>query len=254
MEEFNHNNRRRKATGKVFTEAYNPQRIERLKSIIKDFHHQGKQKRYCVLVDGEMVVSINTDYRNFDNYKRYMLGHTQNIEVRMFFGESPNCNRHIFHTNAQGLNGAPQKDVQEQIKEALEKQRMETEISTLQKELRRKNKKLKQFKTLQAELDEKKIDIKELITKGLELYGQFNASKGGAFPSGTVQGTPQAEVEIEAEPETKADRHYADMKQQYSEKELEKALKTWEIFTAYPSLRKEFTELVNQKINNHGEA
>lgn len=252
MEEFN--NRRRKPTGKVFTEGYNPQRIERLKSIIRDFHHQGKKKRYCVLVDGEMVVSVNSDYRNFDNYKRYMMGHTQSIEVRMFFGESPNCNRHIFHTNPHGLNGAPQKDVEDRIKEALEKQRMENEITFLQSELKRKNKKLKQFKALQVELDEKKIDIKELITKGMELYGQFNASKNGSLRSGTVQGTPQAEVEIEAEPETKSDRHYAEMKQQYSEKELEKALKTWEIFTAYPQLRGEFTELVNQKINNHGEA
>lgn len=244
----------RNRTRRVFTEVYTPERIERLKSIIRDFQQQGNGRRYCILVDGEMVVPVNTDENNFDNYQRYINAHTETVEVRMFFGKSPNCNRHVFHTKPTSLNGTPEKDIEQRIKEALQKQKMETQMSLLKRELKRKNKKLRQYKVLQAELDEKKIDIKELISKGIELYGQFNANQKGVVAPGAVEGTPPAEVEVHIEPESKADKHYQQMKGQYSEKELEKALKTWEIFAAYPQLREEFNRVITQKINDNGEA
>lgn len=246
-------NKNPKKTGKVFNEPYNIQRINRLKGIIKGIHEQGGCKFYSIFVDGEMVVAKNDNIELFDNYHQYMEPNTQQVEIRLHFGRSPNCNRHIFHTNQTALSGVPAKDVEQRIKEALEKQKMETEIDLLKKELKRKSKKLKQFKTLQEELDDKQIDIKDLIKQGMEIYGQFNANKAGAI-NPTVHGAPEVEVEVESEPETKADKHYQKMKNEYSEKELEKALKTWEIFTAYPELRKEFTELVNHKIKQNGEA
>lgn len=262
--ENRNNNKKRRTTGKVFTESYNPNRIERLKSIIRDFHNQGKKKRYSILVDGEMIVSMNSDSRNFDNYKRYLEGHTQSIEVRMYFGESHNCNRHIFQTSQASLAGVNQQDVQEQIKEALEKQRIETELTTLRKDLERKNKKIEEYEEiieeLEAENDEKKINIQELLEKGFAMYSQYNANKNGgavgAVGATPVQGVPEAEVNVEVEPEsqTKCDKHYSQMKEHYSEKELEKGLKVWRIFTKHPELQNEFTQLINHKNQKDGEA
>ena len=251
MEEYN-NRYVKKGRRSILNEPYDLGRIERLKSIITDFNDQGNRKFYAIHIDGEMVVSRNADAQQFDNYKRHMTPTTKRIEIRMFFGDSPNCNAHIFHTNAQELNGAPQKDVEQRISEALEKQRMETLITSLKTEVKRKTKKLKQYKAIQAELDEKQIDLKGLISKGMELYGQYSANKGGASSPTPVQGTPETEVEIEVQEESKADRQYARMKKELSEKELIKALRTWEVFTAYPDLQSQFTELIKQKIGNHG--
>ncbi|MBL4862833.1 MAG: hypothetical protein JKY09_07450 [Crocinitomicaceae bacterium] len=251
--ENSNNIKKRGGTGKVFTESYNPGRIDRLKSIIRDFRNQGKPKRYCILIDGEMVVSVNKDARNFDNYKKYLEGDTQNIEVRMFFGDSPNCNRHIFQTSQNSLSGVNQKDVEQQIKEALEKQRIQTELEMLRDKLKRRDQKIKEYEEILAEMDDKQIDIKQLLKDGMEFYGKYNSNKKAATP---IQGIPQpqVEVEVESEPETKSEKFYKKLKNQYSEKELQKSLKTWGIFTAYPGLREEFTKIINLKIKKDGEA
>ena len=250
------NNETAGGRGRVFTEKYMPSRIERLKNIVRDFEAQGKRKYYSIIVDGETVVAVNSDYRNFDQYKRYTSSQTQSIEVRMMHGNSPNCNRHVFYTSASGLGGVGQIDHQTLVSEALEKQRMEYRIEELQKQLKRKTKKLREYKTLQEELDKGQIDIKDLLAKGIELYGQFTASRagagGGAAP--TVQGAPvQSEVEITAE-ETKSDRMYGELKAQYSEKQLEKAVRTWKLFAQHPELREEFMAIINQKNSEDGKA
>ena len=115
--------RKKKSSGKVYREVYHPERIERLKSIISDFERQGSKKYYSILVDGETVVAKSFNANNFDNYKKYLLSNTQNIEVRMYFGTSPSSNRHIFQTAQTPLGGLNQEDVDEQIQKALAKQR-----------------------------------------------------------------------------------------------------------------------------------
>lgn len=242
---------KRRATGSTYTEGFDPVRIERLKTIIQDFEDQGKQKRYSIIVDGEMVVPVNSEANNFDKYKRYIIGNSNTVEVRMYFGKSPNFNKHVFKTNYSALSGTPSKDVDQIVKEALENERKNNKILMLQQELKRKNKKLKQFKALQAELDDKKLDIKDLLKDGIQLMGQFQAMKNGGAP---VQGIEEAEVEVHAEPETPAELHFKKLKQDYDGEELEKAVKIWEIFTAYPGLQKEFMSIINQKIKKNGKA
>ncbi|MBL4625900.1 MAG: hypothetical protein JKY42_12290 [Flavobacteriales bacterium] len=251
-------NRKGGGTGKVFTETYNPQRIGRLKNIITDFRQQGKPKRYCILVDGEMIVSINKDPSNFDNYKRYLETHTQTIEVRMFFGDSPNCNKHLFHTSQASLSGT-QKGVQEQIEEALEKQRIKAEIETLRSKLKRKNKIIEEYEETideyEKELDKKKLDVKGMFKDGMELLGQWNTKNNGAKP---VQGIPDTTVEVKAEtetkPEAKSDKFYQKMKNKYSQESLDGSLKIWSVWLKHPELKDEFMKIVKQKIKEDGEA
>jgi hypothetical protein len=252
MEEIIDSNKRGSG-GKVYTESFDQQRIDRLKNIVLDFYTQGEQKRYGILVDGEMVVPINTDSRKFDRYKKYIEGHTKSIEVRMYFGESPTCNRYIFHTNETAINGVSTQGVEERIKEALEKQQTEIELQRLQEELKRKNKKLKAYKELEAELKEKKIDIKELLKEGIQLFGEFKKIKE---PSGTpLQGVKQSEVEVEIQTEkTKTDKHYTGMKEKYGEENMLRALGTWEVFIKNPQLKEEFKQIINQKTKKNGKA
>jgi hypothetical protein len=244
----------RKNGGKVFTERYNPQRIERLKSIVKDFYQQGQKKRYCILVDGEMVVSINADARNFDGYKRYLEGHTESIEVRMFFGDSPNCNRHIFQTNQGPLAGVPDQTVEQKISEALEKQRILNELDSLKKELKRKDEIIEEYQEMEEEMGKKQLNINELLDKGFQLYTKFNANKNGSPAPTQVQGLPQSEVEVHSEPETESERQFQKMQEKHSEEELLKGLKAWRLFAKHPELKKEFTDLLNSKTKKDGEA
>jgi hypothetical protein len=81
--------------------------------------------------------------------------------------------------------------------------------------------------------------------------GQFQAMKNGSTP---IQGIPDAEVEVkvESESESPIDLHFNQLKKDYEGEELEKAIKIWEIFTAYPQLQKEFMSIINQKIKKNG--
>lgn len=249
--EQEHQEIERRTNGSNFTEGFDPLRIERLRTIIQDYEDQGKAKRYCIIVDGEMVVPVNSEASNFDNYKRYIIGNSNTVEIRMYFGKSPNFNRHVFKTNYSALAGTPSKDVDQIVKDALEKERKDNKILMLEQELKRKNKKLKQYKALQATLDEKKLDLKDLVKDGIQLMGQFQAMKNGATP---VQGIQEAEVEVKVESESPIDLHFNQLKKDYEGEELEKAIKIWEIFTAYPQLQKEFMSIINQKIKKNGKA
>ena len=181
-----------------------------------------------------------------------MEGHTQSVEVRMYFGESPNCNRHIFRMSPTGLHGFPEKNVEERIQEALKSERLNNELESLRKENKRLRKDIEKYEELEEEWNTKKLDVNELLEKGLNFYAKYNASKQGVSPGAPVQGIPQAEVEIEAEPETESDRQFQAMKENHSEQEVLKGLKTWRLFTKHKDLRKAFAELVNQKQQKNG--
>jgi hypothetical protein len=255
--EFQGQRRKKKSSGKVFREVYNPERIELLKSIVADHYKQGSRKFYSILIDGETVVAKTSDSRSFDNYKKYLMSNTKTLEVRMYFGNSPSANRHVFQTNNSSVNGLRPEDIQERIDQALAKQKVENELIYLRKELKRKNKKLLKLKEVQKELDEakQKPNIENILEKSANL---FHTIKGNKTPK-ALQGTPEnnAEVEVNVEEEveeTKADKFYNNLLDNYEEKEVIRALKTWEVFTKYPELKDEFVTIVNQKIKKNGKA
>lgn len=245
-------------------EPYSRDRVENLKNIVVRYRKNGKDKRYSIVVDGEMVIPKTDDPALFDEYLDYVNHLTRFIEVRIYFGNSPNCNIYRFDLHEalpQPLQGVPQLgavEVQEKIQEALSRQRLETDILLLEREKAQKDaeilnlkKKLKGYKKLQAKLDEKQIDISDLFTKGIELFGAFQAKKMGV--PGQVQGLPDpapAEVEITRET-SEADQHFEELKTVYSDKELLRALRASELFAKYPELRHEFQAIVNTKIKQN---
>ena len=253
--EYQQHKRKKKSSGKVFREVYNPERIELLKSIVNDHYKQGSRKFYSILVDGETVVAKTSDSRSFDNYKKYLMSNTKTLEIRMYFGNSPSANRHLFQMSTTGLGGFRPEDVEEKIKQALAKQKIENELIYLRKELKRKNKKLLKLKELEAELEKakQKPDLEKIIEKSANLFHSIKGNKPPTALQGAPENNSEVEVEIEAE-ETEADRFYQNLLDNYDEKEVIRALKTWAVFTKYPELKDEFVAIVNQKIKKNGKA
>lgn len=237
--------------GKVLHERFSHERLDAIKRIILNFQQQGRKKRYSISVDGELIVPCTADPEQFGEYMEFIEPHTQQIEVRLYFGDSPNANRYIFHLNDQSLEGITAShlaggNVESKIEEALEKQRLETEVEDLRKKVKRLKRKLK---NANVQLDDKQVDFKELITQGMQLYGTFN-SKAPVAPPTTLG---QAEVQIIPEL-TEADKFYNELKEKFSEKELERALKTWDLFASHPELRSEFHKIINAKSQQNGDA
>ena len=230
---------------RVFHEPYTEERLNAIKRIVETQQSQGKQKRYSISVDGEMIINNTADLELYDTYLEYIEPHTEKVEVRLYFGESPSANRYIFHLKEKSFNGLgdPGKPVHvnDMIADALERQSIESELTTL----RRKYKKLKKrFRDAEGQLSEKQMDVKDLLSQGMQLYGAFNAQKN---VTQQIQGLPQSdEVQIEREL-SEADRFYEELKNQIGEDKLTAALKTWAVFASHPELRSEFKQIVNQK-------
>lgn len=251
MEDFEKTKANRNG-GKVFHERYSEERLQSIERLINNFQDQGRKKRYSISVDGELIVPCTSDPEQFSEYMEFMEPHTEQIEVRLYFGDSPNSNKYIFHVKEQSLEGFQKQvlgslDVDSKIEEALEKQRLETEVEELRKNVKRLKRKLK---TAKEQLGEKGVDVKELLSQGMQLYGAFN-NKTPALPTPT--GLGEAEVQIEKE-RSEADKFYEELKVKFSEKELERALKTWELYAQHPELRNEFHTIINANTKQNGQA
>lgn len=259
MEEQEPRKKRNYITNSV-KEPYTRERMESIKHIVSRYQKNGKDKLFSISVDGEIVVPKTSDVEQFDDYLEYMNSHTHYIEVRTYFGHSFNCNVYRLTLKEQiqqnTLQGIPQLgalEVQEKINDALSKQKLENDVFMLEKENHNLRKKLKGFKKLQAKLDEKQIDISELFTKGIELFGAFQAKKLAS--TAQVQGLPTppaAEVEITPEL-SEVDQHFNELKREYSDKQILNALQASELFAKFPELRSEFQAIVNAKIKQNGQ-
>jgi len=251
MEDFEKTKANRNG-GKVFHERFSHERLDAIKRIITNFEQQGRKKRFSISVDGELIVPCTSDSEQFIEYMEFLEPHTEHVEVRLYFGDSPNSNRYIFHLKEQALEGLNQNglgalEVENKVQDALEKQKMEADLLELQKKVKRLKRKLRDAKD---QLGDKQTDFKELISQGMQLYGTFSSKS-----TPQIQGSPlgQAEVQIEKE-QSECDKFYEELKEKYSEKDLEKALKTWEVFASYPDLRQEFYSIINAKTNQNGQA
>lgn len=230
--------------GKVFHEPYSEDRLSALKRLLEKLQIQQRRKRYSILVDGEMIVHNSYDPTLFDDYLDYVEPHTNTVEVRFYFGDSPNANRYVFHLKEQsthglnGLKGGKPENVNDLIAEALEKQSIESELILLRKKYKKTKRRLKEAEQL---LEEKQVDVKDLLSQGMQLYGAFQGKNPVA---NTVQGLPPIS-DVEIEPElSEADEFYEELKDQLGEEKLIGALKTWKIFAKHPEMRSQFLEII----------
>lgn len=272
MEEYEETRVPRGNKSRTQLDTYSPERMERMKQILEMSADEGEPQYYSILVDGMIVVKKTIDIDKFDNYMTFVYPQTRCVELKTFFGDSPNCNTYRLLVSAvppATLQGAPQLgavEISEKINEAVIRERHQNKIEGLEKEnarLEEENatlrKKLKKYKKLEEESRaNNKSENRELIKTGVELFGPFLAAKMGATSAAPVDGLPPVApqpVEVEIVPESEpseVDKQFEVMKSEYSEKELERALQTMHLFAEHPELSSEFQSVITNKINENG--
>lgn len=241
--------------GKVFRELYSHDRLTALKRIVENIQLSGKNKKYSISVDGEVVISTTTNTSLFDNYLDFLSPHTKVVEVRLFFGDSPNSNRHIFYLREETLDGFKERerssaDVDTRIEEALERQRLQTEVEYLRKKKKSLKRKLKEYEEVLAQQPAPGVDMNNIVDKGVQLLGLFKKADPAPIP---VQGVGETTVTVEAE-RTPSERTFDHIKANYPESEVMSAIRTWQLLCAHPELQPEIIAFINSKIKNNGNA
>lgn len=256
---------RRGNGSQVYTEPYSEAGMQRLMELVLTFYRQGDRKFYSIHVDGEMVVPKNSDGRKFNRYLQFVNQQTKTVEVRMYQGASPNCNKYVFVKASAnvGLRGV---DVQQEVEKALEQERLQSELKDLRKELERKNKKLKKLKLQALEEENKGMNqINEIVKNGAVLAGtikgMFNGGNAAGL-SGAEQPTAErvSEVEVEiveqgVQPEDnskkkeaiKAKTIYKDLVAAYGEEGLENAMGWLSVLSEHPELQQQIKEYLNSE-------
>jgi len=211
--EFEQNNQRRKkkkknrfsrASQRVFTKKYNSESVERLKRLIQNHTDRGEERYFAIKVDNEFYVNKTSNPRYFDDYKEFIDGTTESIEVVMYFGKSNNCNRHIFYLKENSLGNVAPVDVDKKIEDALKKKDQDYLIKSLQDKVKEQS---EYIENLEEELDDlsSKTDIRGLLKEGVALLGAFKSLPAANNPlSGTTEVKEDSKVEVEpAESEEK---------------------------------------------------
>jgi len=237
----------------VYTERYSEDAVERLKNLILTFFSQGEKKFYAISVDGEIVLPKTYDGRKFDQYLHFVNQHTKTVEVRMYQGHSPNCNKYVFVLN-KGLSGIQNPmDIQAQIDKAVDEYRKQTELELLRKELKVKEEKIEELEAINEEKGSGVDKWVELLKEGKSIAGMFglNTNKG---LSGTpeLRPEPNAEVSVEMDPiEVSKNRQtYNDMLEAFGEDKIKDALGLITVLSSHPELQEKLKEELNKLKNN----
>lgn len=110
-----------KSKQRVFTKKFVDESVNKLKRLVVNFNERGDERFYAIKVDNEFCVSKTSNSNYFDDYKEFIDGTTESIEVVMYFGNSNNCNRHIFYLKENALGSTPAVDVDKKISDALKR-------------------------------------------------------------------------------------------------------------------------------------
>lgn len=191
----------------VITERYSEDNIRWLSQLVQDAQLDGKSKYYDIRVNHEIVVPRNTEPEKFNGYLRYVNDTTKVVEVRMYHGASPNCNKYVF-LNEESLAGPV--SLNDQITKALEEDRLKRDNESLIIENKRLKRKLKKIKLKTGKTSA--LGQMENIVSGAAKV--FSVIKGAAPVNGLPEDDNSEEVQVEVEQEDQADRYYHFIKQQ----------------------------------------
>lgn len=190
-----------RSSQRIFTKSYSDEAVDRLKRLLDNQKQRGEERFYGIKVDGEFCVYKTTNLRMFDDYKEFVDSSTEAIEVILYFGNSNNCNRHLFYLKDKPLSGinAPV-DVDKKIEEALAKKDQEYLIKSLKEKVAEQEELIEQ---LEDELEELrgKTDLRGLLKDGIALMGAFKGQVPGSTLSGTENPPDQPTVEVEVNEE-----------------------------------------------------
>lgn len=131
---------------------YSDQDIHQLFDLLSSKQRQGSSVEYEIRIDNFQVIPRTADLNRFYFYRDHLQEDSMTLTFMVYKGNSRRYDKFIFKLNA--LPDA-EKEIQEKINEALEKQRKEVEYQILQKKvkkLKKKNRNLEeQLETLESE-------------------------------------------------------------------------------------------------------
>jgi len=142
--DFESRNVPRSNGSRVSTEPYSTEGLERIKRLLENFEQSGEPKNYSILVDGETVVPKTSNADLFDTHSAFFNDLTKEVQVRLYHGNSPNCNTYKFIVSSQQSISGVQRD--DRLDQALASQAKDMKILLLKdkvKRLKKKNIKLK---------------------------------------------------------------------------------------------------------------
>lgn len=205
---------------RVFTRKYSDDNLARLKRLIENHTDRGDERFFAIKVDGEFCVNKIANPQYFDDYKEFIDGQTESIEVIMYFGKSNNCNRHIFYLKESSLGSADIVDVDKKIEDALQKKDQDYLIKSLQDQVEQQAEYIEKLEEQVEELSAK-TDIRGLLKEGAALLGAF---KGVQTANSSLSGakTQPDDAQVEVEPVTASNKtSEEDEEEEYDEAEEE---------------------------------
>ena len=256
MEELEEREIEKRTNGsQVFTEPYSEAGINRLKHLVLTFFNQGDRKYYSIAVDGETVVPKNSDGRKFNRYLQFVNKHTKTIEVKMYQGYSPNCNKYQF-VMVKSLSGVPNQsvDVNAEIEKALAEQELKNELEWLRTEVDKKDKKIKKLKKV---IENSGINMEKVTSFVKESKGILGAL-GFGMNTGVsgIPHEPESEVEIEIEEESEESEEqeiYNQLVENVGKKGIKKALRVMTMLSQHPELESTLEKALNKKTDQDGQ-
>ncbi|MBD3638160.1 MAG: hypothetical protein HUJ25_12480 [Crocinitomicaceae bacterium] len=249
----------RKSNGsQLFTEPYSAENIERIKSMLENFHNIGEKKYYSVHVDGETVVARTCDARKFNGYLPFLNKHTKKVEVKLYSGYSPKCNTYLFYLH-NALSGVPQNnvDVQGEIKKALDKQKLEFELEQLKSKLKEKSKKIEKLEeVIEGHSKWTPENVNSAINQGIQALSQITLLRKGGSLQGApaAHNQPQSEVHVEVQADEDDEEYsetrefFEEMLEEHGEETMKNAIGWMSVLAAYPHLQKKLKKELD-KIN-----
>jgi hypothetical protein len=242
--------------GEVQNASYSAERLESLKKIVEQRYEPNisKGKRYCILVDNEIVVGTTTDPAKFDDYFDFVEPHTRSVEVRLFFGTSPNHNKHIFRcTPNNGLSGIEQHS---KIEEERQRWKLEQDLGSYKRKARKYKRRLAKATSMleEANTENEELqgnnDIKNIVVQALSFMRSGKKSDDDSPLHGSPN-QPQSEVEIEGitqESEVSdAALRFDALMSEYEVTNPKGVLKMMEVLIKRPDIQKVVFEMIKKK-------
>lgn len=241
------------ARGKIRYAEYGVEKMMGIKKLIA--RHTGtKPKRYSILVDDEMVVEITTDIDRFDEYLAFVDAHTSEIEVRLYFGNSPHHNKRIFTFPPAGLSGLDQPAVIGDRK-----------LWELERNAEENKKKIKKYKRLcqeqQEEIEELKEQIEELsdradtrgmiesgLTKVAAIFSKGKDQNNTNQLKGNNEVKGEVKIEgIDEESTSSVAQDFDKLMKEFNVQNPNAVIKMNAIILENPQLQQQIYQLINKK-------
>jgi len=166
-------------------EPYNDRKIGLLADQVRRAHQSAAPIYYEIEVDGDKIVRKTSDPEIFYMFDEYVDGNTKSVTIKLYFGNSHNCEQHVFTIG--GGEWVDPGDIKKQIQAGIDQRMREKEFT----DLIAKNKDLEeQIKSLEHDIDELEKEKEALIASRSPLSGVIGEI-GSSVVESLIKRNPQ---------------------------------------------------------------